>query len=345
MATAWSTANQSTQPAALDTDDYCSDVTGSGARQSDRISVVVPTRGRGAMVVRTIRSIMRGDILPRHVIVVDQSRSDDTAQAVADYLGCTWFRYIRTDTIGISAARNIGGRAAATPLIATTDDDCEVRPDWLGAVLKTFDEHPEASIVLGNVSAGSHPPCGFIPAYQVARLVFARGVKQKHRVEGIGACLAYRTEVWRELNGFDELLGVGAPLASAEEVDFMIRALGKGHTICEAPEVGVVHHGFRTFEQGRELISGYLCGIGAVSAKHLRRNWASYSQVLARLAARWAWGGPVVNFGHAPSRRLRLYAFLRGFREGWKLSCDRNGHFTRNDARAREEAVLCPLKP
>jgi len=315
-----------------------------GASFSDRISVVVPTRDRGAMVVGTIRSILQGGLRPKHLIVVDQSRSDETAVAVAGFLGCEWFQYIRTDTIGISTARNIGGRAASTPIIATTDDDCEVLPNWLEAVLTAFDEHPTAAIVLGNVEAAPHPSGGFIPAYQVSKVVLAQGVNQKHRVEGIGACLAYRADLWRELGGFDELLGVGAPLASAEEVDFMIRALAKGHTICETPEVGVVHHGFRRFEEGGELIAGYLCGIGAVSAKHLRRHFASYSHVLARLAARWVWGGPVVDFGHLPPKLLRLQAFLRGFRQGWKLSYDRKGHFTPDYVRV-PQGDRCLLKP
>ena len=282
------------------------------------------------MVVRAIESIVGGVVRPKHIIVIDQSRSYDTAAAVDRFLGREWFRYIRTGTIGISAARNIGTETASSPIIATTDDDCEAHPDWVRALLSAFDEHPEASIILGNVKAAFHHSGGFIPSYTISRPVSARGVSQKYRVEGIGACLAFRRDLWRELGGFDEFLGVGAPLTSAEEVDFMIRALGKGHTIREAPTVGVTHHGYRSFEQGRELIAGYLQGIGAVSAKHLRRHGASYSYVLARLALRWAAGRPMVDFGHRPSKMLRLRAFLRGFREGWKLDYDKYGHFRRS---------------
>lgn len=296
-------------------------------RNGTAISVVVPTRDRGARVVGTIRSILAGDLLPAELVIVDQSQTHDTASAVREFLTDSRFRYIRTCTSGISAARNVGVLSCSANIIANTDDDCEAHPSWLAGIARCFADHPEASMVLGNVDAAPHSSDGFVPSYRVRKTVLVRGVAQKHRVEGIGACFAFRVDLWRELGGFDECLGAGSLLRSAEETDFMIRALGTGHAVGETPEFGVVHNGFRKWADATGLIEGHLYGLGATSAKHLRMYAAPYLYVMARLAARWAWGQPIVDFEHQPAKLLRLRAFLRGFADGWRRELDSKGHF------------------
>jgi GT2 family glycosyltransferase len=292
-----------------------------------RVSVVIPTRDRRDAVVRTVRSVLDSDFSAADITVVDQSESDETESAVSGFLQEERFRYIRSNTRGVSAARNIGARGASGSIIANTDDDCEVPSHWLTGVVEAFSAKPEAAIVLGNVVAGPHPATGFVPAYKVKKPLLVRGVSQKYRVEGIGACFAYRADVWRELKGFDELLGAGALFRSAEEVDFMIRALARGHAIYETPDTGVIHHGFRKWEDADRLIENHLYGIGAVSAKHIRLHTGPYLYVLAQLAARWALGSTVVDFGYRPSRLTRVRGFLRGFSAGWTHSVDGGGHF------------------
>jgi hypothetical protein len=109
----------------------------------------------------------------------------------------------------------------------------------------------------------------------------------------------------------------------------VIRALMNGYDICETPDVNVVHHGFRTWVEGRRLISGYLFGIGATLGKHIRcGNW-SVLHVLRALAMRWAFGGPVVDFGFRPSRLVRLGGFIRGFGHGFVTPVNRTtAHFS-----------------
>src|SRR4051812_31150414 len=93
--------------------------------KSPKIGVIIPTRDRGDSVVRTIQSILNGDLLDIDLIVVDQSESDDTGFAVSEFLSDKRFRYIRSKTRGVSIARNIGVGYTSAPIIANTDDDCE----------------------------------------------------------------------------------------------------------------------------------------------------------------------------------------------------------------------------
>jgi glycosyltransferase involved in cell wall biosynthesis len=72
------------------------------------------------------------------VVIVDDASGDDTAGvlAAAQERGDLALTVLRHETgRGPAAARNAGWRAAQTPVIAFTDDDCRPSPDWLQAGL------------------------------------------------------------------------------------------------------------------------------------------------------------------------------------------------------------------
>jgi hypothetical protein len=143
--------------------------------------------------------------------------------------------------------------------------------------------------------------------------------------------MGVRRSAWQALGGFDTALGSGAPLRSAAEGDLALRALGAGWFVYGNPRLGVLQHGIRTLEEGRELISSYLYGTGAMLAKPLKLGQMSVCPLLARLAGRWAFGrSPVAaSLGSRSQRWFRLGAFLRGFTAGILTPIDRaSGHYT-----------------
>ncbi len=130
-------------------------VASTGGEGAPRISIVVATRNREQRLRRLIASLERQTVAPDQfeVIVVDDASSDGTATWLASGEAGA---HLRLRTVrrqvqgGPGGARNTGWRLAGAPRVAFTDDDCEVSPHWLEALLAVGAEHPDA-IIQGRV--------------------------------------------------------------------------------------------------------------------------------------------------------------------------------------------------
>ena len=299
------------------------------------VSIVVPTRNRGASVTKAVQTLLLNDYRPFQVIVVDQSDNDATAEAMNPYRDAPNLRYVRTATRGSSRARNAGIDLAEGEVIGLLDDDCEVPANWLRELAEAFAVDPRIGLVFGNVQPGPHDSkSGFVPAYFRHEPFLAKTIREKHRVEGMSACMGMRRSTWQALGGFDTMLGVGAPLQAGAEVDLTIRSLQAGYFVYETPSLTLVHHGFREWKDGRLLIRRYWYGTGAVFAKHLKGDPRNTWRLLLRLAWRWAFGrSPVArSLGNRPHRLLRLATFARGFAAGVVTPVDyATGHYAADE--------------
>ena len=281
------------------------------------VTVVISTRNRGERIAETIQTILLNDYPDFEVRVIDQSDGDATAVAIQKFLNDPRFLYVRTTSRGLSAGRNLGIQGARNELVAITDDDCRTSVDWLRELAFAFGADHRIGVVFGNIYPGPYDSGrGFIISYRRKESFLARSIHDKHRVECLAGCMGVRKSAWQALGGFDELLGAGAPFRAAEELDFTIRALMAGYYVYESPAFSVSHLGFRTVEQGRTIISWYLFGIGAAFGKHLMYRPWTILFLLFRLAGRWAFSHPRVDFGRHPPRWLRLRAFVRGLLAG-----------------------------
>ncbi len=301
---------------------------------SSRVTAVVSTRDRGGRVVRTVRDLLASKGVAFDVTIVDQSKDDRTRDALQPLLHDPRLRYLRSACVGVANGRNLGIESAKTELIAVTDDDCEIPPDWLQKLVAVFRDDPDIGVVFGNVVPGPHDErAGFVTGYVRDGHFLARDVLDKLEVEGIAACLGFRKRVWQALFGFDAMLGLGARLRSAEETDFALRALRAGYYVFETSELAVIHHGFRPRQSTRDLTQRNWYGTGAVFGKHLKQHPVSTALLLSRLARRFVFRlSPVALSIGGPSHRMRkLVAFLRGLVCGLVISVDRKtGHFVRS---------------
>ncbi len=292
-------------------------------------TVCIPTRDRGESIIQTLRSIAASTYQDFDVVVVDQSANDATEDAVRQFMrdNCR-VRYVRSQTTGASSARNVAVRHATGPIVAFTDDDCEVALAWLELIVKSFGEEPTVGQICGAVLCGPHDPQkGFIPDYAISTVRRISSPWLKWRAGGILANMAFRLEVLHAVGPFDEVLSPGSPLFNYEDGDMTYRVLKAGYTVLNLPQAYVVHHGFRTWQQGQILMRRVGVAIGAGCMKHVRLvdpailptfiyEWArciSWKRVLrlqphtgiARFACYGA--GLVMSFHYGVDRKWRVY--------------------------------------
>ena len=175
--------------------------------------------------------------------------------------------------------------------MAVTDDDCELPANWLTELTAGFERDPRIGVVFGAVDAGVEDgELGFTVRFDAEREGLARGLHESYRVDGVAACMGVRRSAWEACGGLDAMLGVGAPLRSAAELDLALRVLREGYHVYTTPSWRATHRGFRAAHEERSVIDRYWFGTGAAIAKPFRlRHWELW-QLLPRLAWRWACG-------------------------------------------------------
>lgn len=106
--------------------------------KTPRVSVVIPTYKRPALLARCLSAVLAQDFQPDayEIIVVDDGCSDSTREVVRALMPKNGWAprvvYLRPEgDHGPAVARNLGWRAARGALIAFTDDDTVPEPDWL----------------------------------------------------------------------------------------------------------------------------------------------------------------------------------------------------------------------
>jgi GT2 family glycosyltransferase len=241
-----------------------------------RTTVVVPTRDRPLDAAKCTELILacRGTF---ELIVVDQSEGSATADALARWRADPRLRYIRSAKRGVCAGRNLGVTLAAGALVAFTDDDCRIAPDWLERSEAIFSSDKDVAVVCGRVRV---PPgteaIGYAAVFEPQRRVYDGEFPPPQVDWGISANMIVRRRVFQRIGGFDELLGAGAPLGSGGETDLIERALKAGLKIVNAREVEVLHLGVRRYgPELNALLHRYFMGVGAALCKNARLGGGS----------------------------------------------------------------------
>jgi glycosyltransferase involved in cell wall biosynthesis len=98
------------------------------ARNSMKVSAVIPTFNRRAYIRRAIDSVFAQTVSVDEVIVVDDGSTDGTAQAVEAWYGPR-VRVVRQQRAGVSGARKCGINEACGDWIAFLDSDDEWTPE------------------------------------------------------------------------------------------------------------------------------------------------------------------------------------------------------------------------
>jgi glycosyltransferase involved in cell wall biosynthesis len=170
-------------------------------------------------------------------VLVDNGSRDDTAH-IAVRLG--FDNVVQDGSPTVAGCRNRGGQEASGDILSYVDADCELRGDWVGAVIRNL-EHETAAVAGWPVE----PP---VPMTWVQQAWHAHWINKRghihHVIDGERAMtlittanMSMNAQVLQDVGGFNE------ELRSGEDMNFMLRAYRKGVRLCACPDLHVIHHG------------------------------------------------------------------------------------------------------
>ena len=103
------------------------------------ISVIVATLNRTHYLEKCLRAILANTYDEYEIIIIDQGNDNQTKVLIDNRFSNTGrIRYMHTNTIGLSHARNLGWKNARGDIIAFIDDDAIPVSGWLEAYAKVF---------------------------------------------------------------------------------------------------------------------------------------------------------------------------------------------------------------
>lgn len=305
-----------------------------------RISIVVPTRNRPALLARMLASVRSQSFAAFEVIVVDDGSSDATRAEYAPIWAALDERFRLTllgspdgPGVGPSVARNTGIAAARGDIVTFCDDDDFWTSDaHLEAMAQVFDADPQVDLYIANQSAvaadGRLERADWLPGL----LAQVRGQARSHP---LGYHL--RLEQLVRAGGFAQLniLALRRSVATAiggfwtrtsyeEDRDFFWRAADAARAIFFNPD-RVAQHNVpdparqanlsRSFSQAeRWLLSALVSQHIAISVKHgaIRALCHAYEgDILRHLSRHWSAAGRHELGVHYARRALAARASLK----------------------------------
>jgi GT2 family glycosyltransferase len=266
--------------------------------------LVVATVGRTKELGRLLDSLERQTHDALTVLVVDQNPDDRLRPVLAAYPGLD-IAHLRSEG-GLSRARNAALGRLVADVVAFPDDDCVYPEDLLERVARRLHERSELGGVTGRAAAEDGSASA---SWKTDGALLTR-----HNLwnRAISFTIFLRRELVSRVGRFDEELGLGSgtPWHSAEEIDYLIRALAHGARLEYDPSL-VVTHDVRNDDPATGLRDGSSSG-------YLLRKHRYPPLTLARMLVRPA-GGVAVSLARGERDRAGFYAAtLRGRLAGYR---------------------------
>jgi GT2 family glycosyltransferase len=270
-----------------------------------RVSIVIPVFNKVAYTAACVRSLAQNaDSVLFEIIVVDDCSIDATPQRLAQITGLRTIR--NAQNLGFVGSCNAGAECAKGEFIVFLNNDTVVLAGWLEALLRCFDEEPDAGLVgaklvyhdgrlqeAGGIifSDGSGWNYGRFDDPADPRYNFRREVDYCS-----GAAILLRRELFDQLGRFDTRY---AP-AYYEDTDiaFAVRAAGK--KVFYEPRAAVVH--FEGITAGTDTTSG-MKRFQVINREKFLEKWKNklarhpapiHEAALARAAANWRNKGSIL---------------------------------------------------
>lgn len=111
-----------------------------------QVSVVIPTYNRASFIGEALTGVLQQTFQDFEILVIDDGSTDNTALVVKQIADAR-IRYMTQDHRGVSAALDLGWRAAQGEYIARLDSDDRWLPDLLQELVTRMDADPRLGAV------------------------------------------------------------------------------------------------------------------------------------------------------------------------------------------------------
>jgi GT2 family glycosyltransferase len=251
-------------------------------------------------LVRTINTALAQDYPDFRVVVVDnRPATSGVPKLLAErFAGRPEIDYVSEPAPGLGRARNAGLAATRADIVAFTDDDVVLDPNWLGWLVAGFGASDRVACVTGLiVPLELEAPAqllidefsGFSKGYD--RVIWDADA---HRLDhplypytvgifGSGASAAFRRTTLVAIDGFDQHLGIGTHAVGGEDLDLFVRIVLGGQQIVYEPASLLRHAHRRDIRAFERQVRGYGTGLTAMLTKHVLSNRVTRWEVLGRI--------------------------------------------------------------
>ncbi len=243
-------------------------------REAEGVSVVVATCGRPQDLRRCLASLLASETRRRVQWIVVDNRPDlpGTCEVLADF---PEVERVEERRPGSSYARNAGMAAAREEIVAMTDDDMAVSPEWLENLIAPFRRNDVAAVTGNTLPASLENEAelqfeaygGFGRGYcsrEFDEYWFHRWRRRATPTWQLGGTgnLAFRRSLFEDpqVGPFEECLGAGVPAGVGEDTLWFYRVLRSGHVIVYEPSAVAWHHHRVTMKELRKQLMAYSKG-------------------------------------------------------------------------------------
>lgn len=199
------------------------------------VTVLICTYNRPDMLEQCLSALLNWTAeKPDQVVVVNggDERADRVVERYASVEGVE-VKLVKTVNKNLAASRNVGLPHCTGDIIAMTDDDAEVFPDWVTRMKQLHAQHPEAGAVGG-------PVIGVDTSSWVGKaadlITFPRWETRTYVRTLPGVNISYKREIVEAVGMQDESLFRG------EDVDYNWRLQKLGYKVLFDPAVRVRHN-------------------------------------------------------------------------------------------------------
>jgi GT2 family glycosyltransferase len=298
-----------------------------------KVAVIILTMNQRDKTLRCLSSFTTVKSPLFRIILWDNGSRDGTIQAVSEEFPQVIVHY-HPENIGVASGRNAGAKIAIENFnpayMLFIDNDMTVSPGFLEALIEPFDRETQLAQTTGKIkflddqlqlygAGGCRINFWLGDTRHVGFTELDRGqYDQPKKCIPSGGCMLVRTDVYKQLDGFDTAFDPYGP----EDLDFGLRAVKAGYYGLYIPQAIVFHDA----RPGRTYGSGQYT---ENFAYHRIRNWFLFMGRHASLVQKLGFlilGLPTLLIGFIirQSKRGDLLAssqaLIRGTFNFWKSS-------------------------